>query len=141
MMNARSQSLKKSADIRVSFSGHNSASWAWGFTDKAASCDPAITDVTNADACTIDFDNDPATNDPVLKRGDSSEFPDVVMTHNFTGNTIMYDRVRGIVDGASGRVTVADGARQISVVVSLLGRARLCEPDDSTLNYYDKCSS
>ncbi len=146
MMNARSLALKKSTDIRVNFSGDGSAAWAWGITDKTdgngdmIDCDPTKA-VANSgdDSCTIDYDNDPATDDPVLKRSDSSEYPGVSLNLTFPDDRVTFDGVRGIVAGAMGTATVSDGARQISVVVSMLGRARLCEPNGSTLGYYDEC--
>jgi prepilin-type N-terminal cleavage/methylation domain-containing protein len=148
LMFARTEAVKRSRPIIVSFGADNTATWALGITSRneADACDPGETSIDAADACTIDYDNDPATDDPVLYRFTSLAFTDVRMKGEDgnapafatdvvgdcieSGNSAQtcFDPVRGM--ARPGTVVVGTDRHEAWIVVGIMGRARICAPDN-----------
>ncbi len=147
---ARMEAVKRSKKIYVSFETDNATTWSFGVTDNATGrgCYPTLTDVTAAGACKIDYDNDngtysgSGTDDPYLTRFDSNELGGHVEMKipNFSGQTTVFTPLRGL-DSAAGTVRLTTDNYEVRVVVSSLGRVRICtEPvDDKTVPGYPEC--
>ena len=128
----------------------NSTDWAIGVTDSLGGCDAAVTAKTDASACTIEYDNDPDADDdgdgnnadPLLIRYPGTDFPGVTLTGtagnapSFGGppgrctspnsNEVCFDPFRGT--ARNGTIVTKSANHEVRVVVSRLGRVRLCSP-------------
>lgn len=123
---AKSEAIKRNAGARVSFTTNGSTTWCYGVTTKA-SCDCSVTDVTNANACTI---NNSGTN--VLKRGGSTDYADISLPRDPVGTfDIAFDQVRGKANTDSIKFE-SPGGKRLEVRVSVLGRVRICTPTGTT---------
>lgn len=106
--------------------------WCFGLRH-AAQCDCRLRDVTDSSACVLDM-----AGVPVLKVVSGAEFPDVRLANIAFGadDHTLFHPVRGT--ARSGHVTFA--LRQdLRVVLSPLGRARLCSPQQAYLPGYPSC--
>ncbi|GAA5526170.1 hypothetical protein Maes01_02765 [Microbulbifer aestuariivivens] len=158
---ARSEAISRKQPIGVHFSANGSSTWAYGLSDLNtgnSSCDPALTDPAEAQACTLVIDDGDGTvhgangatdaGDKVLKRFTSAAHDGVRMSlANFTHASgipkIVFEPVRGTaMDSAGGDSTgnillVSEGGRKLLVKVSILGQVRVCSPDGSVSGYRD----
>lgn len=155
---ARSESVARSETVFVSFSTNGTDTWSVGVST-TPDCDPTVTTVTDATACTMVIDDgdgnihgdDPDgdgtaitdTDDLVLHVISSTDFPNIIMGNTndpmgavaFGGSTqAQFDSTRGVL--ASGGSVVlryeADDVTtyDIQLRVALTGRALLCSPID-----------
>ena len=134
---ARSEAIKQSRDIfLVAQSG--GGAWCAGVSE-VADCDCTITDPTDPAACVISVDN-AGVQTNVLKTITSATFPQTTMTSTDFGAT--FDPVRGTVAG-NGTITLQHAtktAMSLSVVVSRMGRVRMCVPTGKTpMGGYSGC--
>jgi len=165
LMYARTEAVKRSRPLIVAFSANDTATWSLGITDRniaGTACDPTKTAAANANACTIEYDNDPAVDfgndgqsDAVLLRADNTPYPNVRLkgasddAPSFTGaagacnnglsNTMTcFDPVRGM--ARNGTVVVTTNKYQARVVISTLGRVRICSPNNALrIQAYPTC--
>jgi type IV fimbrial biogenesis protein FimT len=117
---SKSEAIKRNQTILVDFTtSGGGATWCYGLKAAAASCDCTETNASAANACVIDN---------VLKVVKSTDYKGVTMTPSadFT-----FDNVRGTVN--AGNVTLnSTYSKQTRVILSGLGRIRLCSPSGTT---------
>jgi type IV fimbrial biogenesis protein FimT len=144
---ARTEAIKRFRPISIQFAANGTDQWALGITDinvnQPSLCNPLVTDAGTPGACTIDFDNDPATDDRVLMRLDSGSAPGILMkglsgtAPSYTGAPgacesngvkpmVCFDPLRG--QARNGRVVLASDNYEVHVVTGIMGRSRLCSP-------------
>lgn len=121
LMFTRTEAVKQSTDMRVSF---NAAQWCLGTRSGANDCDCTENDESVAGACAISM---AGTN--VLSRVLGSDFPQITLAHNFSGNQVTFNGVRGVVDGGLGTVSLSSPSGwQLNITTNILGRVRICDP-------------
>lgn len=145
----RSESVSGNTAASINFAVDGTASWEYGFSTVNDQCDLTVTSPTTADACVIVVDDgdgniDPGdgsvdTDDLVLMRFTSADWANVTVTIDWTtfssGNTqIAFDPVRGTSTSGTINLQSANG-RDLSIVVSLLGRPTICSPGGDIPNY------
>lgn len=126
---ARSEAIKQSRDVFLVAQKSDTA-WCVGVSQNA-NCDCTVTDPAAAAACIISVDN-AGTQVNVLKTTTSNAFPMTMMTSG--GVAATFDPVRGTVTG-NGTITLqhaTKSAMSLSVVVSRMGRVRICVPTGKT---------
>lgn len=136
MQYARSESIKRNANISVSVTSNGTTSWCYGLHE-VASCDCTITDTTNTSACTLSISG---TN--VLKVGSISDFTNISMTSPIgTNQTIAtFDPVRGLATTTGNVIFQATDGTETHIDVSVLGRISACTPAGiNSLAGYSAC--
>ncbi|MBF0219988.1 MAG: GspH/FimT family pseudopilin [Gammaproteobacteria bacterium] len=122
----RSESIKRSAEVRYSVT---TATWCAGLRSEAVTCDCTETDATAADYC--GFSDNPITPTRWIRQVvDGSLYPGVTMT-SATALTGTFNPIRGTVGGTT--ITMSNGTYSLQVIMSSLGRVRLCS-NDTILN-------
>jgi type IV fimbrial biogenesis protein FimT len=138
---AHSEAIKRFRPIVVSFSAAGTETWSLGVTDKA-SCTATVTSPSDSTACTLDYDNNPATTDPFLVRTDSVDLPKVVMAAPvFTAGAAYtaFEAVRGAAD-PNGQVVLTTPHFATTVQVAASGSIRICSPAGaSKVAWYPDC--
>ena len=153
---ARSHALKRSKAILVDFyPGVDSTdtNWAVGITDKMAGCDAE--DTSGSDLCTIDYDNDAGTTDPIVMRIMGSNHKNITMsqvtgfadpavfsgacdTASPTNEQACFDFVRGL--ARTGEYNFASSKYTLQVQVNQLGHVKVCVPGSvPKVVGYDDC--
>lgn len=139
MYRARAESLRRNQDVVVSFdigTGATPPPWCYGLNVTAA-CD-----CTTADSCQLDVEE-------VRKGGDQvgASFPDVFLDSvSFSSDDLIFTPARGLANGGTVTISSKDGDSEdewrLAVVVSTLGRIRICSPAGSyeKIGRYDPCS-
>lgn len=94
---ARGEAIKRNTDVTVTFTPGAAGAWSYAIT-------PATKSVTSA---TI------------------PEFGNVALAENFGSNDTLFDHTRGI-SNDPGTVTLTSSAGEVHIVLSALGRARIC---------------
>lgn len=153
---AKTEALKRSTDIVVEFFADGSGTWYFGITD-AETCDPKLAAATDAGACTIEYDNDPAVDfnldgdpaDPVLLRWTNEDFANVRMDAPAFGANprLAFNRLTGFAEDASdassamapGSVDLKTKNYSLQVKVSAIGRTMICSPDSYHVGGYPSC--
>lgn len=134
---ARSEAIKSSRDITVEFLADGSTTWSMGMTD-AANCDPSA-----ADSCTIDIDHNLDTDNNIIVRTVSTDFQKVSMAlPAFLGTgsppRTIFDYKRGT--ATNGTVNISSDNYALSIVLSRMGRSKICVPDGSeAISGYSGC--
>ncbi len=107
---ARSVAISKGSDVTIDFvSGNN---WCVGISD-AGACDCGV-----ANSCLIDG---------VEQRVAFTDYNDVKMQNlAFAGGTSVIDGMRGMSVGNAGSFELSDGTNTLRLVMSNLGRVRIC---------------
>jgi type IV fimbrial biogenesis protein FimT len=133
---ARTEAVKQSRDMHVTFDLGDGTDWCVGFTNKTdplnanapIECDCNEDDPTDALACTILVDTV-----AVLARITADPFTNVSM-ESAPGDLISIDYVRGIVAPVDDHTTTLESARgrQLRVSIGPLGRTRICSPAGAT---------
>jgi prepilin-type N-terminal cleavage/methylation domain-containing protein len=122
------------AEVYLSFrrAAQDDTDWCFGLA-RGSPCDCRLDDAANADACRLD--NGAAAR---LKRVTSDEFPGVALEAIAfgAGGHTHFDAVRGTAQ--SGHVLLGNG-HTLKLVLSPLGRVRLCSPDAAGLPGYAAC--
>lgn len=123
MQQARSVAISKGADVTVDFS--EGSSWCIGVSD-SGDCNCNTTD-----SCTVDGI------ELVL---DATDYSGVVMESLTFGssNQTVFDGTRGITSGNSGSTVLSNGSIDAKLIVSNMGRARICIVT-GTLGSYSSC--
>jgi prepilin-type N-terminal cleavage/methylation domain-containing protein len=123
---ARSEAIKGGRDMVVSYTA--GTAWCSGMREAGTTCDCTETDPAVSDACAILGDGSTR----VLKVEKASSFSGISI--GTSAASIEFNNVRGTVDGGSGTVTLTSAAnsRELRVVVSALGRIRMCSPTGTT---------
>lgn len=133
---ARSESIKRKADISVSITSDGGNSWCYGI-DQNTGCDCSITDTTDANACTLSISG---TN--VLKVRTSQEYPDInLISHNGTNLTYTtFHSIRGTASSANAAIFQSNDSFETHVDVSILGKVSACTPaGSSSVSGYSIC--
>jgi type IV fimbrial biogenesis protein FimT len=105
---ARSEAIKRNTDVTVTFTPGAAGAWSYTIT-------PAGKTVNSA---TI------------------PEFGNVALTENFGGDDTQFDRIRGISE--NGTVTLTSSVGEVRIILSPLGRARICSVG-GTIGGYASC--
>ena len=121
MVAARTESLKRSKDIALSFVDGDA--WSFGYTDDGTSCVPGT------DCEIVDFNNDGTADDAVTTSFDNEQFPGVSIA--VTSDDTVFSWIRSTVDTAN-TVTLTSDNFELQVQLSLLGRARICSSTGDT---------
>lgn len=123
---ARSEAVKRNADVYVSFT--DGAAWCFG-TSTATNCD-----CTNTTSCVVSI-----AGSDVLKRVVSTDYTDVTLTSNPANHEVQFDSTRGLTT-STGTMTFTNGGFEIRVIVSVLGRAKMCSPSGTAKVWgYEDC--
>ncbi len=133
---ARSEAIAHPGNGRVyvSFDQNVSDTTDWCFGIRSGSdCDCRVSDPTDGTACSLDVGGT-----PVLKVVSSQEFPGVSLQDlNFTSDYTDFNPIRGT--AKNGHITLR-GERDITIIVSALGRVSLCSPAGTRyLHGYREC--
>ena len=139
---ARSEAIAQpGAEVYVHFKvdDDNPASWCFGLS-RASTCDCWLNDTSNANTCYLEINGE-----ELLQVTRASDFPGILMPVDqmaFSGSSggsqkISFDPVRGITPSA-GHVTFKQH-QALKVVLSPLGRARICSPASAYLHGYPEC--
>ncbi|MFD2111466.1 GspH/FimT family pseudopilin [Thiorhodococcus fuscus] len=118
----RSESIKRNRELQVRFDSDRET-WCYGIGETentACDCQPTA---APSDAC-------------ALKRVSGADYPNVTLAATF--NTTQFKPRRATAINGSITVTAETGA-SLRVILSRLGRIRICAPDSSVLGY-DPCS-
>lgn len=122
LVNAKSESIKRNATVRVVFQlSGGGATWCAGMTT-ANTCDCSVTPPT---ACTLDG---------VDRTISSTDYSGVVLNATSgvdDGDMFTFTHKRGTVNGDTVRLQSDSSGYEMRVVVSSIGRIRLCSPSGS----------
>lgn len=108
-------------DLLIQFDAN---AWCAGmdYEDGTSGCDCTLADPTATDACTLPAEDR-------VRRIRGQDFPEVAMgTVSFSGNTTTISHVRGTATAGSVNLQLGRGERVLRLVVSNLGRVRICVP-------------
>ncbi len=121
---ARSEAIKRNADIFVDMTmSGGGATWCVGISIND-NCDCTVTDPDLANACVLPING--ANVRRVLNSDDYGDVSmDMIVDFNFD-----FDGIRGTA-GPSGSFVLENGAYNVDVTVSLLGRVRLCDNNNN----------
>lgn len=119
LVNAKSESAKRNASVRVVFQSSNSdKTWCAGMTT-SSNCDCSATPNT----CTMDG---------LDRLVSSADFKGVKLTDPDDGDMFTFTHKRGTVNGDTVELESTANAYELHVVVSNVGRVKLCSPSGST---------
>jgi type IV fimbrial biogenesis protein FimT len=134
---ARSEAIKRNHEINVNFITDGALAWCYGI-DENANCDCTIADPNNANACALNAAADGSSATNTLKVTSASSYPTIKMT-SVTASNVAFNPTRGIADGTTA-IFQSESDKQIKVIVSTLGRVRVCSPSGSTkISGYPDC--
>jgi len=170
---ARAQALKRSTPIVVDFSADGSTTWVLGITDDSEcwadpsactssdwGCDAIIEDITDADACVIEYDNDLLTDhgsdgvsDKVLMRLASTDFSNITMSNPSFGTSsgpgacstteateVCFEPIRGLSRKTATHIQMESGDYKLQVRVDEVGGVTICRPQNEKYFVgYDEC--
>lgn len=131
---ARTESVKRNRDVELRFNtAAPTTNWCFGTkVMDGTPCDCTVTDPTAANACQIDG---------VLKVVSSADYPDVSLDASFAGAGALagFEPRQGLpLPGiGAGNVLLGIDSDQLRVVVSLLGRVKICT--ESGMPGYEPC--
>lgn len=123
----RGEAIRRNTELYVTF---NPATWCYGVS-VTKGCDCSLTDPALSSACTL-----PTDDEAILRTVAGVDFPGIAVSATFAGappETSFKPR-RATATGGSMTFTSAQGA-QLRVVLSLLGRVRICSPAQSVPGY------
>lgn len=124
---ARAETTIRDTDMAVTV---DTDEWCLGYA-AAAGCDCKLA-AGAAGACSV-----LVSGTDVLQVVDASDFNGVALTDDFGGG-VTFNSVRGTTGGGS--VNLSAGGWELNIVVSNMGRVRVCAPADSTTTMgYDAC--
>ena len=146
---ARSQAIKRSRPMLVDFNV-NGTDWSIGVTDKMAGCDAE--DTSGTDLCTLDYDNDASTADPISVRIHGGDYKGITMSQatafsgtvdnctTVSGEQGCFDYVQGLARTGGYNFTSTNDTYTLQVQVSALGRPGICVPSGKKyMAGYDAC--
>ncbi|HHO69899.1 MAG TPA: prepilin-type N-terminal cleavage/methylation domain-containing protein [Halothiobacillus sp.] len=128
---ARSEAIKQSRHIFVRVSSNGGRDWCLGVSENAH-CDCTVTDPTTAKACVLSFDG---SDNLLLKTLHSADFNGVIMDP--ADFDFPFDGVRGMLVGVNNNTIKlqSEKGRQLNVIVSRMGRVRICSPNGDVRGY------
>lgn len=113
---AKTESVRRNADVY--FRMASGSSWSYGI-GSSSTCACSGSACTNCD----------------LKTVASTDYSGITATNNFSGGNMSFSAIRAKPD-AGGTVTFTNSqGTQLSVVLNLVGRPRICGPSGATLGY------
>ncbi|WP_432696817.1 GspH/FimT family pseudopilin [Marinobacterium sp. YM272] len=127
---ARAESIKRNQAIFVKFDDTPSNDWCYGLEEasSATSCD--CSDATNT-FCTING---------VRTVTGVENYPGVLMSAaSVSGSTVTFDPRRGTLSPAGSIFFTGNNGNQLRIVMSFLGRLRLCTPPGSAVSGFESC--
>lgn len=130
---AKTEAIKRNKRIRVNFVTSNGGStWCYGIKENA-SCD-----------CTVDSGTNMCHIDNIMKVARSADYPDVSIQTSISspGDRFTFENVRGIMDSTFGNIRFNSlTKKQTKVIVSRIGRIRICSPsgDSNVAGYPTSC--
>lgn len=129
---AKTESRRRNRNITISFTRSDDGStWCYGLT-LAAACDCDVTDPDDGVLCELDA-GVPATVDSTTYDGVRLD------SLPFTAGNLLFSAARPTIAAGSASLTSVDD-KTARVVVSSMGRIRLCSPaGDNKLYNYDPC--
>lgn len=143
LQQARTESVGRNVPVYVNFSASGTTTWTYGMSSVTSGCDLTQTAATGTAACVMLVDDGDGTlaasdtGDLILNRFASTDYPGVSMAiADFSSGTnqFVYSATRGT--SSSGKVNLTgDNGNQLRVEMSLLGRPKLCTPDNSVEGY------
>ena len=151
----RSQAIKRSKSMLVDFKV-NGVDWSIGVTDKMDGCEAEEDDLSDEDACTVDYDNDEATSDNVLVRITGGDYKNITMSQatafttpvtlnectTTTGDQGCFDYVQGLAREGEYEFTSSNNTYTLRVRVSRLGHPSICFPKGKkSVAGYEECPS
>ncbi len=129
---ARSEAISRSANVAVRIVGTDSTHWAIGVSTNNA-CNPALTDPNAAGACVLTVSG---TNTNVLKHIVSTDYPGVELGDGAVDHTINFNPTRGTIGtGEDGMAVLRYGNYVLQIIVTPIGRARICSPGSGKGGY------
>jgi prepilin-type N-terminal cleavage/methylation domain-containing protein len=120
---ARAESIKQNTDVVIQL---DATQWCYALDDTPVASPCLCAGASSAANCTINGNTYVVTSD---------RFPDVSMTENVT--TLTFDPARGTMTPA-GSVAFSSGPYSVRVIMSTIGRARICATAGSSWGY-DEC--
>ncbi|OUS09944.1 hypothetical protein A9Q89_12260 [Gammaproteobacteria bacterium 53_120_T64] len=122
---ARAEAVIRSVDMRVDV---DAGTWCLGYEERPSPFDPPC-NCANANSCTVDV-----AGTPVTQVVSGADFSGVTITESFAGVTF-FDTVKGT--AGNGTVSLSAADWDLDVVVSNMGRVRICAPSSSqsTMGY------
>lgn len=119
LVNAKSESIKRNANVRVVFQSESGGeTWCAGMTT-ANTCDCAT-----ANSCQLQSDG-------VDRTVSSADFRGVILDDPEDGDMFTFTHQRGTVNNDTIELESADNGYEMRVTVSSTGRIRLCSPNGS----------
>jgi len=128
---ARSEAIKQSRDMFVRVSSNGGRDWCLGVSENA-NCDCTVTDPTAAKACVLSADG---SDNLLLKTLHSTDFNGAIM--DAADFDFPFDGVRGMLVGVNNNTIKlhSEKGRQLNVIVSRMGRVRICSPNIDIQGY------
>jgi len=127
---ARTEAIKRNAEVALQFSAAGpTTNWCYGLRiDDGTVCACTQTNAAAADACQIDG---------VLRVTRSTDYPDVSMQTNLTGQRTEFEPRGGLANVAGTNRLVLKGD-ELNVIVSTVGRVKICT--QTGMPGYEPCS-
>jgi type IV fimbrial biogenesis protein FimT len=123
---ARSEAIKRHADIPIGVSFASGSDWCYGISQQLP-CDCHEQDWQSPDACLLDLAHERQLHTAASDARAQIELLDVSFSHE---QTTQFDPLRGIANAGTISLRSARG-KHLNVVVSTLGRVRICAPEDN----------
>jgi prepilin-type N-terminal cleavage/methylation domain-containing protein len=128
LQNAKAEAVKSNQETSIIFrpttidTEHASTSWCYGMTPSgASSCDCSATPSTCATGSVVDGD----------------DYPNVTVRFN-SDEERGFEPIQGDANNSEGTVIFnAGNNKEVGVVLSPVGRVRLCQPSTSTISRYE----
>lgn len=136
---ARAEAIARSQNVSIRITDGASGAWTVGISTNGA-CDPAITDPANSDACVLDINGA-----KVLRRIAGADHAGVkIQAGAVLGDTdtITFDPVRGTLTAVANTtitVTSDKSGNELKIMVSPIGRARICRDNATGKRGYSAC--
>lgn len=140
---ARAESVARSNEVTVTFSRTSDTSWAFGMVEGSSACTPTETNPATSGACYLYIESGATTGkqaaeDYVLKTISSTDYSGAnFISHPYGSNTpansIIFNPTRGTATGGSdtGIVLRSNSDFEMRVIVSAVGRVKICSPSGS----------
>ncbi len=123
----RGEAIRRNTELYVTF---NPATWCYGVS-VTKGCDCRLSDPAASSACTL-----PTDGEAILRTVAGVDFPGIAVSATFTGAPPETSFKPRRVTATGGSMTFTSGqGTQLRVVLSLLGRVRVCSPAKSVPGY------
>lgn len=121
---AKAEAAKKSSETYIIFKKSSTTSWCLGLSEDLDTCD-----CTSANSCKVD---------DIERVISSTDYKDISFNSStFTDNKITISPYKGRSNGGTATFSItADGVtKDLSLVRSIMGRDKVCSPNDNSLRY------